>query len=762
MRLHVGPWWVKLLVALAALMALLALAIAFFPWDTLRGPVNRYVSEKTGRHFEITRKLDVKLGRVTRVLLDGIEFANPDWAKDPYLVKAESAEIQVRLLPLFHRRLELPLVKLSKPQLGLQVEADGRRTWALGRDTGDSANIPDIGALVIDEGTVRFVAPAQGADIQAQFAVDGPLSLPPVQRPASAASAATSSQKDAVASSSLPRAMPLSFTAKGTWQKEAFTAKGRTGNVLYLSEPLQNPFPMEIEAAAGATKLQARGAIASLATLDGSDAVVDLQGRNLAELYQLVGVVLPATPRYSMHGHVVKKGELWNVSDLRGKLGNTDLAGELSFDKRQTVPHLAGKLHSNLLDFDDLAPIVGMTAQQQRDIKQTQVADNELKAATGKRKAKVARDPTRKVLPKEPIDLARLKAMNSEVTYSAGKVTNAPNFPLERMAMRVRLHDGVLNLDDLNLGIAGGTFTGRMMIDSHSNPAVGELHVDARSLELSKLFKNVELTKTAFGKIQGDMDLKGQGNSIAQMLASANGNVALLMGKGQISNLLLEIAGLDGAEIIKFLMGGDRNVGVRCAASAFDVRNGLMTSRALVLDTTDTIVYGEGNVNLANEQLDLYFRPYPKDMSILTLRSPLRLDGTLGAPHAGPDKAALGGRAGIALALGAINPLLALAATIETGPGKDANCGEILREAASPHASARVELLARQQQQQAGTTLGGPGAKLKSLFGAGRAPQEQRGSVRPPRPQQPATSASGPARRAEAPQRPTGVLDAPQ
>ena len=70
------------------------------------------------------------------------------------------------------------------------------------------------------------------------------------------------------------------------------------------------------------------------------------------------------------------------------------------------------------------------------------------------------------------------------------------------------------------------------------------------------------------------------------MLGSSSGAVAMLMGRGQISNLLLEIAGLDGAEIIKFLMSGDQNVQLRCAAAAFDVKNGLMSSRALVLDTT--------------------------------------------------------------------------------------------------------------------------------------------------------------------------------
>lgn len=649
------PLWLKVLAGLVLLALLLTLLVAFFPWDVLRGPLNRYVSDKTGRHFEITRKLDVKLGRTTRILADGIEFANPEWARNPHLVKAQGAQIDIELLPLLQRRIVLPRLEFREPQLGLQLEPDGRRSWALGRDSSDPKNVPDIGAFVVDQGSVHFIATEHGADIRADFAIaDG-------------------------------SAMPLSFDAKGTWKKEPFTAKGRTGNVLYLSAPLQNPFPMEIDGAAGATRLRARGSIASLATLDGANAVFDLQGRSLADLYKLVGVVLPATPRYALRGHVSKKGEVWQVSDIKGRLGNSDLSGQLAYDRAQKVPHLAGKLRSDLLDFEDLAPLVGLPEQPRSAQAARRPAATVAQAQPGQRKP---RDPNRKVLPTAPLDLARLKAMNSEVTYTAAKVTNAKKFPLDRVSAGVNLRNGVLKLDPLSLGIAGGSVAGRLHIDSHVNPAVVEVHLNAKSLELSKMFRNEQLTKTSFGRIHGDIDLKGRGNTAAQMLGSASGNFALLMGQGQISNLLMEIAGLDGAEIIKFLFRGDQNVRLRCAATAFDVRGGLMTSRALVLDTDDTVVYGDGTVNLATEAMDLYFRPYPKDTSILSLRSPLRIAGTLGAPQTGPDKGALAGRAMAALALGAINPLLALVATVETGPGEHADCGAILRTAASPNAAA--------------------------------------------------------------------------
>jgi uncharacterized protein involved in outer membrane biogenesis len=254
------PLWVKVLAGLVLLAVLLVLVAVFFPWDTLRGPLNRYVSEHTGRHFEITHRLDVKLGRVTRILADGIEFANPEWASDPQLVKAEGAEIDIELLPLLRRHIVLPKVELRGPQLGLQIEPDGRRSWALGRDTSDPANIPDIGALVIDQGSVHFIATGHGADIHTDFAIDGPLTLPPARRPAAAASSGASAPAAAPvpAAAATAAQMPLSFNAKGTWQKEPFTAKGRTGNVLYLSGPLQSPFPIEIDGAAGATRLRAR------------------------------------------------------------------------------------------------------------------------------------------------------------------------------------------------------------------------------------------------------------------------------------------------------------------------------------------------------------------------------------------------------------------------------------------------------------------------------------------------------------------------
>ncbi|MDO9357800.1 MAG: AsmA family protein [Polaromonas sp.] len=645
------PLWIKIVASVVAVLVVLVLVVVFFPWDWVRGPLNRYVSEQTGRKFEITRKLDVKVGRTTRVLADGIEFANPEWARDPYLVKAEAAEIQVRIWPLLSGRIELPLVSLQKPQLGLQMEPDGRRTWSLGKDTSDESNVPAIGQLLVDQGVLNYLATGNGADISAEVGLQ------------------------AEASSELP----LTYKAKGKWKGEPFTAQGRTGGVLQLSSDTAGTFPLEIDAAAGPTRLKAKGSVTNLAEFGSIDAKFELEGRSLSDLYKLVGVVLPGTPPYKLRGQLNKEGLSWAVSQIGGVLGKSDLNGALTFTASRPVPMLTGKVQSRLLDFEDLGPIIGMPSDN---------APPAMAKATEPAQKKPAR--AGRVLPDAKLDFARLKAMNAKVSYSAAKIVHVKALPLDRMSVDINLNNGLLQLDPLKLGVAGGELGGRLAINSTTSPTAIETRLDARAIQLNQLFPTIETTKSSLGRISGQVDLKGSGASTAQVLATSSGNIAFLMGPGEISNILLEFMGLDGGEVIKFLVRGDRNVRLRCAAAAFDVQKGNMTSKAIVLDTVDTVINGSGQVSLADETLNIRLEPSPKDASILSLRSPIDIRGTFGDPSVFPDKGALAGRAGIALALAAVNPLLALAATIETGPGKDEDCRQVIQQAAAPRAAARV------------------------------------------------------------------------
>ncbi len=644
--------WIKLGAVLLGLLVIVLLALAFFPWDALREPINRYVSDKTGRKFEITRRLDVDLGwRGAVVKLDGIEFANPSWARDPYLVRAQSAELELRLWPLLARKVVIPRLALVSPSLGLQMEEDGRRTWALGKDSSDEGTVPTIGLLQIDGGALDFLAAHWGVDLHADFSFD-------------------TSRGD----------MPLSYRIKGRYQRQPLTAEGRTGNVLQLNAAGQPPFPLEISAAAGHTRLKAEGTVTELASLDGVDARFELKGQNLGDLYGLLGIALPQTSPYALSGELKKRAKLWEVEGLKGKLGLSDIGGDMKFDQAQKPAYLAGSLRSRVMDMDDLGPLIGLPPTD----RSAKAIEGVAPPPTITQVKRAQRDPGRKVLPTATLDFERLRAMNADVKYTADRIKNVRELPLDKGSVDVKLKDGVLTLDPLDLGIANGKLAGAIRIDATQNPADIRGRLEIRAMQLNRLIPKVETLRTSFGRLDGRINLSGRGNSVASWLGGASGDVAAITGRGEFSNLLLEFMGLDGGEIIKFLLGGDRKVVLRCAAVAFDVDKGAMQGRSLVFDTEDTVFNVTGNASLSNETLDFVVRQQPKDRSILSLRTPLVIGGTFASPSGGIELGPLATRGIAALALGAINPLLALAATIETGPGEDADCKDVLARAKQP------------------------------------------------------------------------------
>ena len=264
--------------------------------------------------------------------------------------------------------------------------------------------------------------------------------------------------------------------------------------------------------------------------------------------------------------------------------------------------------------------------------------------------------------------------MDADVRLRAHRI-NAPALPLDDMDAHLFLDNGLLRLEPLNFGVAGGDIRSTIRMDARETPIRTRAQVSARTLELKRLLPTPEVAKDAIGRVSGDMTLAGRGNSVARMLGSADGDVRLGMGRGQISNLVMELAGLDVQEALKFLLTRDRRVPIRCAWGDFTVKNGVMTSRGLAFDTTDTLIVGEGQVSLRDETLDLKLRPRPKDRSLFVFRAPLLVGGSFKDPSFRPDMARVGLRAALAIALANIAPPAALLATFERGPGEDSSCG---------------------------------------------------------------------------------------
>ena len=621
-------------IVFGALAALLVVLAVLFQWNWLRGPVERLVAWQTGRSFDIAGDLDVDLGRVTTIRADALRFGNADWSPSRTMASADRAELDVRLWPLLSGEIRLEAIRLTRPRLRLEFGPDGRGNWIFGERGGES-RVRYTG-LWVDDGRLVFLDPRRRTDFD--IALD------------------SVSTGDASAS-------PVDLKGKGQWAGNAFAIAGRVESPLALRQT-DRPYRIDLRATAGPTRAHARGTLLDPFHLRDFDLRLRLAGQDMEHLFPLIGIATPPTPPYRLDGRFSRDGDTWRYDDFTGLVGDSDLGGSAAVTVGRKRPLLEANLVSKRLDFDDLAGFVGAPPQTGGE----EAANAEQRAEA----AALAADA--RVLPDTPYDLTKLRAMDADVRWKAHRI-NAPTLPIEDMEAHLLLEAGLLRLEPLNFGVAEGDIRSTVRMDARSDVIRTKADIAVRGLDLGKLFPTAQLTQSAIGRVGGNASLAGTGNSVAGILGTADGEVMLGMGRGQVSNLLMELAGLDIAEALKFLLTKDRTVAVRCAFGDFAVENGVMQARTLAFDTTDTIIVGKGKVSLRDETLDLELRPRPKDRSILALRSPLVVDGTFKDPSFRPDFKRLGLRGATALALGSIAPPAALLATIEPGPGEDSACG---------------------------------------------------------------------------------------
>lgn len=651
------------------LLAALVLAVLLFDWNRLRPIINEKASEALDRPFAIEGDLSVDWRRYPGasgwrgwipwpiIAAEQLRMGNPDWAEGDTFVSLQRAEMQVSLLALLTRTVRIPHISLQQPEASLQRLADGRANWTfdLGREEQDedeqSTWILDIGTIAFDQGQVTIDDAVSELMLEAHIE---PLGEPMAFDELVGTAQTTGSTEHAFA-----------WRASGRYQGQRVEGEGKAGGVLALQDADQ-PFPLEADVRAGSTRIQISGTLTDPRNLGALDLQLKLSGTSLSNLYHLTGVTLPDTPPYSTDGQVSaelkgENGATYHYRDFNGRIGDSDIHGDLTYVAGEPRPRLSGSLVSNQLLFSDLAPLIGADSNEQ---KQARGSD--------------ARQPAGKVLPVEEFRTERWQTMDADVRVRGKRIVHNEELPISDLDARVQLENGQLNLTPLKFGMAGGTLEADIALNGANTPLQGKARVKARGLRLKDLVPDFEPMQTSLGELNGDADLTGTGNSVAALLGSADGQMQLVINDGTVSRSLMEIAGLNVANYLIARMFGDEEVQIHCAVADLRFDKGSMTTPIFVIDTENALIEVDGTVNFATEELDLDIDPESKGLRIFSLRSPLYVRGTFADPRPGVHAGPLALRGTGMLALGALTPAAGLLALIAPSGEQDSQCQALL------------------------------------------------------------------------------------
>nr|WP_283949635.1 AsmA family protein [Limobrevibacterium gyesilva] len=499
---------------------------------------------------------------------------------------------------------------------------------------------PAIGVVRISDSHAHVLAPALGADIEIAISTDGGAEG------------------------------TLIGDVAGTYQGQPINGRLTGGALLSLRDPA-NPYPVDIRLASGQSRISLVGTVSDPFHPQGADLKLELSGQDMASLYPLTGVASPPTPPFSLTSSVAYAGGLLHLANIAGRLGSSDLNGELSVDTRPARPVITGSVWSRRADLEDFIGLIGSQPGRMSTPDQTPAQQRAV--------AQAIANP--RLIPNVPMDLSKIRSADFHIAYRGDSIVGR-SVPFDTIATRLDIEDGHIRATDFRVGVGRGQALGQIDMTPVQDSMHTVADIKLQSLDVGRLLAATHLIHGS-GVLGGEAQIDSTGKSLSDILVHGNGHLSLFMAGGNVSELIVDLSGLQIGNAALSALGFPDRAQIRCLVGDVVLTKGVLRTRTLMLDTTDHRTTVQGSVDLRTETIAAQLRTQAKHFTIGTLAAPIAITGTLKDPRFAPGAAELGARGAGALGLGLLFPPAALLPTIQLGIGEDNACVSLVREGAA-------------------------------------------------------------------------------
>jgi uncharacterized protein involved in outer membrane biogenesis len=570
-------------------------------FNQYRGLLADQVKAVTGRELKITGTLKLEISLNPALAVADVSFANASWGSRPQMATLKQLAAEVELMPLLTGDVRVRRLVLTGVDLLLETDAKGRGNWELAvadKKPEKADKAPDAA------GRLPIVHSVRLKDLTAAYR-DGRTGTKTTLKLARLDAGAAGLDS------------PVTVALAGDFDGKAFEASGKLGSVATLMKS-GTAYPVSLRAKALGADVSIEGAVAEPRTMRGFDFKVSLDAKDPGPLAKALGVDLAKAPPVKFAATLnspAKSPDAYVLDNLTASIGGSDLFGRVMLRlPAGGRPTVEARLGSALLDVDALTDALPK------------------KPATPKAAGK---KPSR-VFPADPLSLDGLKAADARIEFKGKKVI-AGGVALDDVDLGLTLAGGRLEVKPLSVGISGGRLVGGATVDGQGPTPALNVNLEAKQVDYGQFLKQFKLSDIASGKLDASIALKGQGKSVAAVMAGLDGRARLVTQGGRIESGLVNVLSADVASALPFVKSeGDKDI--RCGVVDFDVKKGRAAARTLVFETGGLSMIGTGTVNLADETLALNVDPRAKKLSVLKLTLvPVNVGGTLAQPTVLPD-----------------------------------------------------------------------------------------------------------------------------
>ncbi len=368
--------------------------------------------------------------------------------------------------------------------------------------------------------------------------------------------------------------------------------------------------PFSVEAKAAGSRLALEGQ-AALPLGSGGSLTLELAGERLDSLSGLAHAALPRWGPWSIRGPISMTPTGYELTRLAVRVGQSRLDGSGRLDLTGARPRLDLRVTAPHIQLDDFPLERGAAAPT---------------PATAEALRATARDTANQT--QRLLGRAFLRRFDAYVDVVVRQVLSG-NDRLGDGQLRAQLIDGHVYLGPAEVNVPGGT----LRLSVAYEPTESEIKFAAGAyierFEYGVIARRFQPGSDVEGLFSLNMELASRTPSLNALMANADGMIDLAvwprnLGAGQIDLWVVNLF----RELLPVL---DRRAQsqVNCTVGRFDLRAGVLTRDALIIDTSRMRVLGAGSVDFGTEAIDFRFAPRAKGLQLFSLETPVRVNGTI-------------------------------------------------------------------------------------------------------------------------------------
>jgi AsmA family protein len=580
----------RVLITLGAFIAALLIGIAYL--GTLISPTKLTqmlileVREATGRELMIAGPVSLSIFPRIAVSAEQVSLSNAAWAKNPQMASLEKVALEISLLPLLSRRIEVNSIQLSGLTLNLETNAKGDGNWLMEGIAVPNGTTASSSTGAAQANTKKATSDADATDrnvvlIENLHLTNGQIHYQPSGAAASSygisrLSLQKNGAETAINADLKQNAFTLSIKGKMTSIREVFRSMG--------TEAIDVNFDFEVALGGKPSQLKGKAALN------------------------------PAKP---------------TQFDVSFKADELDLSAIPAFNSPASPTTSAST-----------KPISAASSANT-------TAAKAINTITSSSQTPPAARAAERFFSDTPLPLDYLPNGNGALDIDIGQLVLPSKVVLKKVAMLARLSPQQIDIPKAVFQLGNGRFDGSARIDNLQGSPNWAFKGQASGFTLEQLLASTNSKgKVSGGDMRTAFNLTSSGKSPHQIAASLNGQSQITIGSARLESSFMNQAGdvfISLFDAINPMRKKTNETTLECAVAYLPVKNGLVTIRDSIGIETDRLsIVLTGAVNLSSEQINLAF--YPKEKSGLTagldLASLVRLQGSLIKPQVGINKEA--------------------------------------------------------------------------------------------------------------------------